>query len=839
MLKNTLYNLWLVCSLAILVFSSSNLLAQGTDCSSSEPFCTGTTYTFPNSTSTPDLGTIDCCFTTPNPAWYFLEIATPGNLTIHIEQTDASGTGIDVDFVCFGPYPSLASACGTIPGGAVEDCSYSAAAVEDCDITGAAVGEVYVLLLTNFSDQPGTITFEQTPGSGTGSTDCSILCGVNSFTALPGACTSATNTYSLTGALDISDPPATGTLTFTNSCGGAPVVVSAPFISPINYSFTGLSANGLPCTVSCTFSADAACNSTVNYTAPAPCTICTMTLSTSSTPAFCSTVCDGTATVTITGNMSASPSINWLNASGTPIGQTSTTATGLCTGTYIVEVIDSTICTLYDTVVVNSLNDPEITSVSVIAPSCFGDCNGQITINHIGGTQFSINNGLTFQPSAIFTGLCSGTYQVVIENAMGCADNTTANLIEPLLLNVVVDEAQDIYCFGANDGLIFTTVSGGTTPYTLNWSNGAVTDDIIDLSPGTYTLNVSDVNGCRDSISATLTEPTQLTVFITIDSVTCHGFCDGTVTSFVGGGVAPYNWNWNGLASASSSTATDVCAGIYDLVVTDNNGCTVNVDNYLVNEPPAIAIESVLVSGVHCFGECNGSIVINSSEASAYSIDGGVNFTANNSFTSLCAQTYNVVVAVPNGCYTVFPLTVASPPPVVVDFTYSPNPADIFNTTIQFNNLSMGVNNYTWTFDSLGISFLENPSFQFEEFVPYSYNVCLVAVNDSGCVDSICHEVIINDVTYPYVPNTFTPNGDGMNDIFYPVLNAVIEDEYRFMIFNRWGELIFQSTKLGEGWDGTHKNMKCKEDVYVWQIEARSSVNSDKKRWIGHINLLR
>ena len=270
-MKN-LFRFFLICILFFL--SKQDSKAQGINCSSSDPFCTGTTYTFPNNTNDPSLGAINCCTTTPNPAWYFMELDQSGNMTIQINQVDGSGSGIDVDFVLFGPYANLTAACASIPGGPVEDCSYSTAAVEYADITGGIVGETYVLLLTNYANDPGTITFNQTGGAG--SADCSILCGVNSFTAVPSACNSSNNTYSVSGTINITNPPATGTATFTSSCGGTPVVVNAPFAANINYNITGLTSNGANCTVSVVFSADGTCNTSVNYTAPGPCLPCSM-----------------------------------------------------------------------------------------------------------------------------------------------------------------------------------------------------------------------------------------------------------------------------------------------------------------------------------------------------------------------------------------------------------------------------------------------------------------------------------------------------------------------------------------------------------------------------------
>jgi len=160
---------------------SVNSFGQGATCATADPFCTSTVYAFPNQTnngSAPAGNNYDCLTTTPNPAWYYMEIGTSGNLIFDITQTDGNGSGLDVDFILYGGYTDLATAqadCGNlgIPAGEVVDCSYSTSASETAVIPGAVAGEVYLILITNFSNDPGTITFQQTGGSG--SSDCAII----------------------------------------------------------------------------------------------------------------------------------------------------------------------------------------------------------------------------------------------------------------------------------------------------------------------------------------------------------------------------------------------------------------------------------------------------------------------------------------------------------------------------------------------------------------------------------------------------------------------------------------------------------------------------------------
>ncbi|MCB0820480.1 MAG: hypothetical protein KDC13_07640, partial [Bacteroidetes bacterium] len=146
----------------------------GDICTDALPFCTGTTYSFPNNINVPDLGWINCLFTSPNPVWYYMEIDQPGDLDISIQQYSNLGVPIDVDFLLWGPFTDLPNACNQInsdPENNVVDCSYSSSAFEEANITGAQTGEVYVLLLTNFSNQTGTISFNSLSSS-TATTNC-------------------------------------------------------------------------------------------------------------------------------------------------------------------------------------------------------------------------------------------------------------------------------------------------------------------------------------------------------------------------------------------------------------------------------------------------------------------------------------------------------------------------------------------------------------------------------------------------------------------------------------------------------------------------------------------
>lgn len=275
--------------LFLFILTVTNFVSsQANTCITSNPFCSSNTYNFPNATTgtAPTGPNYGCLTTRPRPIWYYMEIGTSGTIDLLLQQTtgaNGSGTQIDVDFAMWGPFSSLSAGCTAILAGtsAPIQCSYSNSYSEDLGLgvsggTGsglttppaAVAGQIYIVLLTNFNGAAGYISFNQT--GGTGSADCSIVnpCVINNFTATVSACNPATNTYSVTGNVAISNPPTTGQLIVESCSGAQTVVASAPFsASSYPYSLAGLNANGAACDVEVYFS-DGACSQILTYTAP-------------------------------------------------------------------------------------------------------------------------------------------------------------------------------------------------------------------------------------------------------------------------------------------------------------------------------------------------------------------------------------------------------------------------------------------------------------------------------------------------------------------------------------------------------------------------------------------
>ena len=270
--------------LFLLSFLSFQIYAQGgVNCSGMAPICTDVGLNFTANAGGDEASMLDpgnnydCLFGQPNPTWYYFQVATNGD--IQMELAAAS----DIDFIIWGPFSSLSvaqSACGSMGNqvpvdpnnGNIVDCSFSAAAVENPVITGAVVGQVYVMLIANYAGVVQNITLSQTGGSGT--TDCDIVtnppCAVTSFIANVSGCDFATNNYNISGSVEFTNPPSTGSLVFEDCYGNTTVLASAPFnASTVNYTIANLLANGDACTVQVYFTDESTCVQTMNYVAPA------------------------------------------------------------------------------------------------------------------------------------------------------------------------------------------------------------------------------------------------------------------------------------------------------------------------------------------------------------------------------------------------------------------------------------------------------------------------------------------------------------------------------------------------------------------------------------------
>lgn len=525
----------------------------------------------------------------------------------------------------------------------------------------------------------------------------------------------------------------------------------------------------------------------------------------------------------------------------------------LCSGTHTVTVTDASNCQVNASITISGPVGVDITATAPTQPGCFGAGNGSLTVTATGPTalEYSIDNGTSFQTSNIFNSLAAGTYQVVVRDTNGCRDNINVTIGEPAALSITAGNDLTI-CQGQN-ATITAAGSGGTAPYTISWSHGLPLGNSHTVIPGTtttYNISLTDANGCgpvTESVIVTVHPPLSVTALS--DQSICPGAAATISATGSGGNGGPYTYTWTNNINATTLTGAvqSVSPNVSTTyTVTVSDGCTTpnatdQVTITLLSLPftsftadtlsgcsPVMVNFSHAAAGANCswnFGD--GTTSNDCTPQHVFSEPGCYNISLTVTDANGCTSDTSV-----NNMICVFAIPVAG-------FTFGPVDADIFHPEVYFTNLTTGGSQYTWNFEGGGSSHEINPVYTFPTDSGGHYQVCLNTISNHGCIDSACHVVNIGDQFLLYVPNTFTPDGDGLNDIFLPVLQGEAPLTYELYIFNRWGELIFLSTDKLKGWDGTHKGIISKEDVYVWKLRVRKKMNQDKIERMGHINLLR
>ncbi len=544
----------------------------------------------------------------------------------------------------------------------------------------------------------------------------------------------------------------------------------------------------------------------------------------------------GTATASGTGG-TGSYTYSWSSGA-----QTTQTATGLGAGTYTVTITDGNGCTSTATV---AITVPSAINAS-ISNSINSTCTtlGSATASGSNGTgsyTYSWSSGA--QTTQTATGLAVGTYTVLVTDANGCTATATV-AINGTSNPTANAGAVNVLCNGGNTGTAGVTAAGGFGTYTYSWNNTQNTQVATGLTAGTYTVLVSDANGCTATATVTVTEPTALTVNVT-GGTSCSGALNGIVSATGGGGTPNYNYAWSN--GQNTQSATGLSPGTYTVTVTDANGCTATTTAQVTaNVAPTVTFTADDTSGCVplCVNFTCTSVGIN---AWTWNFgDGSSNGTG--ALINHCYKTagsFNVTLTITdlNGCTATLTKNayINVFPNVVAAFTASPQPTTILSPTITFTDLSTGgASVWSWTFGDLlnSTSSVQNPTFNYKD--SGCYNVQLIADNQYNCPDTADQVVCILGDYELFAPNAFTPDGNGLNDVWNVKGIGIDPNHFELWIFDRWGDLIFQTTDLFQGWNGKANGGKeiAQQDVYVWKVAARDFLGA-KHSYIGHINLVR
>ncbi|MDF3026458.1 MAG: gliding motility-related protein [Fluviicola sp.] len=622
-----------------------------------------------------------------------------------------------------------------------------------------------------------------------------------------------------------------GTAPFDYSYDGGStfgVVSNAQILSAGNYSIVVRDDNNCMATGTEVLTQPALLTSTLNLTDPT-----------------CFGFCNGSAVANASGG-TLNYTYHWNGVTGA-----SNTNPNLCSGTYTLEITDANNCSFDTTYTISDPIEFVIDSIGHTNASCNTFCDGNATIYAPGAVSYSFDNGGTFGPSNTLGSLCAQAYLVQATNAAGCIALGSVAIAEPLPVQLF-STMDSLMCTGDTIPL-FAIAFGGTAPYTYTWSNGFVgqTQNVIQTSPATYTVSVTDQNGCTTAApnSVDLTMLPVLAFTLTGDTSICSG-TNIVLQVNVTDGAPAYSYQWSTSANDTLDqiTVTPLVPTLYSVSVSD---VCVTVDTNVQVSFYAVPTVQFVTSAQ---GGCSpleitfsNDLAITNLENCTWTFSDGQTFNGCGSIsaTFINPDCYDVVFTgnTTDGCPVTgtFGSAVCVYDNPVANYTYSPQLPTELDNTVQFTSLSYGATTFDWTFgSSYGTSTAENPNHTFHGVDPdQTVNVCLLVTSEHGCVDSICRAIKFYGDFLVWVPNTFTPDGDEFNNQFKPVFSKdrMIED-YNLMIFNRWGELIFESHDPEIGWDGTYHAEFVKDGTYTWTIDVKDGLKNKSERFIGHVNKL-
>lgn len=512
-------------------------------------------------------------------------------------------------------------------------------------------------------------------------------------------------------------------------------------------------------------------------------------------------------------------------------------------GNYALTVRDANGCVINVNQNLNQHPGPSAMVLETTSAIC-GIGNGSASIvSVLGGTapyQYSFDNA-AFGNNSQFDLLAPDVYSVTVRDANGCLMDSSLTITaeENVAANAFI--LQPITCFNGQDGALQVNATAGEAPFEINWNNGTNSNIIDSLSAGTYSVQVSDANGCITIQTISLVQPAQVNITVNGPSEVCEG-APVTLVAQAWGGSGHLSLSWPQFSHTEEALIiTPTASDSYLARVDDENGCWA-IDSHFVmlrQLPQGVILPNVAEG---CAPVCIDFTVTQTagSPIQQYSWDFNNQSGYSDPNQKFCfyyggQPEIEVVLTDVHGCSNRISGngSVTIHPQPVADFSRTPNQADIANPVYQFFNESTDASSFVWNFGDGNYALTENPSHQYAD--TGNYTVCLRVTSGVGCVDSVCKTIDVDPFPTIYAPNVFTPDSDGTNDRFKVV--CTYATKFRLEIYDRWGELIHVSTDPDEGWDGTYKGNGVQQDVYVWKAYVTNSMHFNKEL-IGRVTVL-
>lgn len=533
---------------------------------------------------------------------------------------------------------------------------------------------------------------------------------------------------------------------------------------------------------------------------------------------------DNDASITITASAGAGAPYKYRLNSGTPT--TTTTFSGLAPAGYIIRTQDVLGC-FKDSVFTIAQPPVLMPGHNLINVHCYGDASGSITEVPSGGVSpytYSINGG-TFSNNPDFSGLKVGSYSISVKDTNGCIRSETVVVTQPPHINLTSLKVTHPQCFDSTNGRIAIIATGGVPPYTYALDAGAFNDSSrwTGLGDGAHVVHIRDVNNCIRDTSVPLVPPPPFSISVAVTQPTCNTIANGTITLTAIGGKKPYTYSSVEGKYTFNKFLTSLSAGSYNVSVKDSANCIADTTITLSDSLHIGA--SVEQKNISCYGLADGSITVVPG-GGIYPYKAALNkstYQQSLSFSGRAAGSYSLSVKDSLGCAyeTIIPLL--QPEPLTLEAKTVNNNCYGKDTSGRIEITTVGGTKpyaYKWSTGEKDmtnvISRLSNGKY-------------FVRVTDAnGCKDSLVSEIIYTDCCTPYVPNAFTPNGDGRNDVFR-IMSKGDMKLIAFKVFNRFGQMVFETTNISQGWDGLYNGIPQDLGTYYYYLKATCGNGAERE----------
>ena len=491
------------------------------------------------------------------------------------------------------------------------------------------------------------------------------------------------------------------------------------------------------------------------------------------------------------------------------------------------------------------LNPP---NVVITNPLCDGDCNGSITVTPTNGTAPYTYTWATGQSTPNITQLCAGNYSVLISDANGCTVTTPATLIDPAPLLSPIMTFTNPVCAGDCNGTATANPIDGIAPYTFAWNDQQTTQTAVSLCQGTYAVVVTDANGCVASNTVTLVDPP---IVVTGPIASLDTVCLGEPAAAYSVPTQPgYTYTWTSLGNIVSGQGTNaitvdwsslnagLVSGAVQVIAANQLGCL-----------SAPVIENVYILNIVPVIDAIGPFCVYDSPATltAAPVGGtfsGLGVTGNQLDPTQAVGTNNVSYTyTQSSCaFTSFTTITVYPQPEVLAIT----PNDEF---IQICEGDSVVSTYVATVNAPGVTewtLLGNTTQSPTLTVSWN-NAGMYTIQATHTVDGCISQPVTTTVTVfrcpqllYYIPNTFTPDGNQYNQTWRPVFSSGFDPaEFRLVVYNRWGQIVWESYNPAGYWDGTYDSRYVPDGVYTYRVWFGDKETDARYELTGHLTLIR